>query len=173
MDRIHASWRAAYVSDATEQSRNSNSSCVFCDLIERGVSKESGIVFLDELVCCILNAYPYGSGHLLILPRRHEAALMALSEDESDALWRTARAAVGTLERAYDPDGVNLGANLGEAAGAGIPAHLHLHALPRWSGDTNFMTSISETRVLPESLAETWDKVTGAWENPGDTPSSP
>ena len=120
-----------------------------------------------------MNAYPYGSGHLLILPRRHEAALMALSEDESDALWRTARAAVGTLERAYDPDGVNLGANLGEAAGAGIPAHLHLHALPRWSGDTNFMTSISETRVLPESLAETWDKVTGAWENPGDTPSSP
>ena len=78
MDRIHASWRAAYVSDATEQSRNSDSSCVFCDLIERGVSKASGIVYLDDLVCCILNAYPYGSGHLLILPRRHDASLMAL-----------------------------------------------------------------------------------------------
>ena len=131
--------------------------------MDRGVAQETGIVYLDELSCCILNAYPYGSGHLLVLPRRHEPDLLALNSDESAAIWSTLRQAVAALEIAYGPDGVNIGANLGEAAGAGIPAHLHLHALPRWRGDTNFMTSIGETRVLPESLADVWNRVADAW----------
>jgi ATP adenylyltransferase len=164
MDRVWATWRATYVSDATQANRSHNQDdCVFCDLMDRGVAQETGIVYLDELSCCILNAYPYGSGHLLVLPRRHEPDLLALNSDESAAIWSTLRQAVAALEIAYGPDGVNIGANLGEAAGAGIPAHLHLHALPRWRGDTNFMTSIGETRVLPESLADVWNRVADAW----------
>ena len=165
MDRLWATWRATYVSDATDANRNAEQhDCVFCALMERGASKETGILFLDDVTCCVLNAYPYGSGHLLVLPRRHEGELLSLDAAESAALWSTALGAVGAVERAYNPDGVNLGANLGEAAGAGIPAHLHLHVLPRWRGDTNFMTSIGETRVLPESLSDAWDRLTKAWE---------
>jgi ATP adenylyltransferase len=165
-DRLWASWRSEYVQDASAASREHRSGCVFCGLIEQGSSPESGVIAIDELSACVLNAFPYGSGHLLVLPRRHESSLLSLNEDESAALWATARRALAAVEAAYQPDGVNLGANLGEAAGAGIPAHLHLHVLPRWSGDTNFMTSIAETRVLPEPLSETWTKVRSAWPEP-------
>jgi ATP adenylyltransferase len=116
-----------------------------------------------ELAFCCLNAYPYGSGHLLVLPVRHVADLGDLTPEESSALWETARTAVKAAGDAYHPDGFNVGANLGRAAGAGIPQHLHLHVLPRWSGDTNFMTAIGGVRVIPESLATTWAKVSAAW----------
>jgi len=165
MERLWATWRATYVANATESLRHPEATdCVFCELISRGASLETGIVYLDELTCCVLNAYPYGSGHLLVLPTRHEPRLLGLSAEESANLWATAQRAVAALEHAYGPDGINLGANLGEAAGAGIPSHLHLHALPRWQGDTNFMTSIGETRVLPESLEQTYVRVADAWE---------
>jgi diadenosine tetraphosphate (Ap4A) HIT family hydrolase len=162
LDRLWASWRSAYVADVT-LGRGHESGCVFCALLREEPSPESGLIVANELAACLLNAYPYGSGHLLVLPRRHVAGLSELTDDEAAALWALSRQAVRSVEQAYRPDGVNLGANLGEAAGAGIPAHLHLHVLPRWQGDTNFMTSIAETRVLPESLAETWVKVTAAW----------
>jgi len=167
-DRLWASWREAYVSSAGADHGDAGA-CVFCELIEGGVSIETGVVAIDELSCCLLNAFPYGSGHLLILPRRHEPSLSGLSELEAAALWAMTRRAVSALERAYGPDGINLGANLGEAAGAGIPAHLHLHALPRWAGDTNFMTSIAGVRVLPESLASTYEKLRAAWPDPMPT----
>ena len=139
-------------------------SCVFCRILASDASDEQRrVVHVGSLAVALLNAYPYASGHLLVLPRRHVSALSELDEAESVALWETARAAVGAIEQAYRPDGVNLGANLGRAAGAGIPAHLHLHALPRWLGDTNFMTSIAETRVLPESLSTSWGKLRAAW----------
>lgn len=166
LERLWASWRTEYVTKAVSSAHDSVD-CVFCRLAEAGEGEEAGVVHLGELTMCVLNAFPYGSGHLLVLPRRHEGDLLSLSEAESDELWRTARTAVAALEVAYRPAGINLGANLGEAAGAGIPAHLHLHCLPRWSGDTNFMTSIAETRVLPESLETTWRKVRSAW---GETP---
>ena len=98
-----------------------------------------------------------------MLPRRHVSSLGSLDEGEAIELWDLARRAVAAVDAAYRPEGINLGANLGEAAGAGIPAHLHLHVLPRWNGDTNFMTSIAETRVLPESLSTTWAKVAAAF----------
>ena len=167
LDRLWAAWRSAYVSQSgSSEGGSRRSGCVFCALIEEGVSESTGVVYLDEWSCCLLNAFPYGSGHLLVLPRQHESGLSALPDDVAEGVWRTARQAVRAVERAYRPGGVNIGANLGEAAGAGIPEHLHLHVLPRWAGDTNFMTSIAETRVLPESLEETWRKVTAAWENP-------
>jgi ATP adenylyltransferase len=159
LERMAATWRASYVEGAGA----AKGSCVFCELIAEGPSIDSGVVHVGEHSACLLNAYPYGSGHLLVLPRRHIADLLELADDESSELWSTVRSAVAALQAAYRPEGINLGANLGQAAGAGIPAHLHLHALPRWAGDTNFMTSIFESRVLPESLAETWTKVTAAW----------
>ncbi len=163
LERLWADWRSSYVRDVTASSRHTSSGCVFCELSSMEPSEASGVVAADQWCFCVLNAYPYGSGHLLVLPKRHEGSLGALEEEEATALWSMARRAVAAVESAYGPDGVNLGANLGEAAGAGIPAHLHLHVLPRWAGDTNFMTSIAETRVLPEGLAETWQRVTAAW----------
>ena len=111
----------------------------------------------------LLNAYPYTSGHLLVVPRRAVAALAELTEDEHAALWSTVRDAVTAVEAAYSPGGVNVGLNQGAAAGAGVPGHLHVHVLPRWSGDTNFMTATADTRVLPEALGETWRRLVEAW----------
>ena len=165
LDRLWASWRSEYVSTAasTVSAEAAAGRCVFCALADVGPSAASGVIWVDAVSMCVLNAFPYGSGHLLILPLRHESHLSSLTEAEAVGVWATARRAVAALESAYNPGGINLGANLGEAAGAGIPAHLHLHALPRWAGDTNFMTSIAETRVLPESLATTWERVSAAW----------
>ncbi len=111
----------------------------------------------------MLNAYPYGSGHLLVLPNRAVADLGDLTADEATELWATVHQAVAAIRAAYTPDGVNVGVNLGAGAGAGVPDHLHVHCLPRWSGDTNFMTAVAETRVLPEPLAVTWAKLRAAW----------
>lgn len=163
LDRLWADWRSSYVRDVTASKSAASSGCVFCDLATLAPAAAVGVVASDPHCFCVLNAYPYGSGHLLVLPKRHVAKLGGLSEDEATALWSMARKAVSAVEAAYGPDGVNFGANLGAAAGAGIPAHLHLHVLPRWSGDTNFMTSIAETRVLPESLAESWTRLSDVW----------
>jgi ATP adenylyltransferase len=126
-------------------------------------SADNGIVHIGQHCFAVLNAYPYASGHLLILPIRHVEELDNLTEDESAELWATTRAALSAIGRAYSPEGVNLGANLGRAAGAGIPRHLHMHAVPRWSGDTNFMTAVAGVRVLPEPLSSAWEKLHRAW----------
>jgi len=111
----------------------------------------------------VLNAYPYTSGHLMVLPNRHVGDLEALEPGEAAELWDGVRRAVVAIKAAYRPGGINVGANLGRPAGAGIPGHLHFHALPRWDGDTNFMTTVAEVRVLPEPLDETWAKLREAW----------
>lgn len=179
LDQLWAGWRASYVSSVSEPlgeaageadgeadgpAGGGSGTCVFCRILSDGSAEEElRIVYRGGLAVALLNAYPYSPGHLLVLPVRHLGSLAELGGEESVALWETARASVGAIERAYRPDGVNLGANLGRAAGAGIPAHLHLHAVPRWTGDTNFMTSIAETRVLPESLGASWAKLRAAW----------
>jgi diadenosine tetraphosphate (Ap4A) HIT family hydrolase len=158
--RFSAAWREEYVSGTSAQDNASdNGECVFCVLARAEVSDETGVLWRSELTYVALNAFPYGSGHLLVLPRRHVADLAGLSDAEFDDFSRAQRRAGNALEATYHPDGMNFGLNLGLAAGAGIPKHLHAHVLPRWSGDTNFMTTIGETRVLPESLASTWAKV--------------
>ena len=117
----------------------------------------------DEHVFAVMNLYPYTSGHIMVVPLRHEGSLGSLSRDEANALMAMAQDATVALDRAYTPDGLNVGLNLGRAAGAGIPGHLHLHALPRWAGDTNFMTTVAEARVLPEPLSKSWAKLKAAW----------
>jgi ATP adenylyltransferase len=166
LEHLWAGWRSEYVAEATARDGGSlhEGDCVFCRIIATGApSADNGIVWRDDLSCVLLNAYPYTTGHLLVLPLRHISGLDELTTEESASLWEAARMAVAVQAKAYDPDGANIGANLGTAAGAGIPAHLHLHVLPRWSGDTNFMTSVAGVRVMPEPLSETWSKLRAAW----------
>ncbi|HMK99610.1 MAG TPA: HIT domain-containing protein [Acidimicrobiales bacterium] len=168
LEHLWAGWRLDYVQKASDAERaeraGSTDECVFCRILESGEpSAENGVVWRGPLTFAVLNAYPYASGHLLILPLRHVPVLGDLTEEESADLWRTTMAAADALASAYDPDGLNMGANLGRAAGAGIPKHVHLHVLPRWSGDTNFMTTVAGVRVLPENLDESWRRVHDAW----------
>ncbi len=124
---------------------------------------ETFIVRRGERCFAILNAFPYCSGHLMVLPNRGVLGLTDLDADEYRELWDMVRDSVVAVETAYTPDGVNVGANLGKGAGAGVPDHLHVHVLPRWIGDTNFTTAIADVRVLPETLAASWLRICEAW----------
>jgi len=138
--------------------------CVFCRIAASGPpSEDNGVLWVGARTFAVLNAYPYASGHLMVLPLRHVGSLADITEEEAVELWTGLRSGVAALEAAYGPEGINVGANLGQAAGAGIPRHLHLHAVPRWLGDTNFMTAVAQTRVLPESLDTTWRRLHAAW----------
>lgn len=142
--------------------------CVFCDIIATGEPGPSnGVVWRGELSVAVLNAFPYASGHLLVLPVRHVGTFAELTEAEATDLWAATRAALVAIESAYRPDGSNLGANLGRAGGAGLPDHLHVHALPRWAGDTNFMTAVAGVRVMPEALPDSWERLHRAWPREG------
>lgn len=173
LDHLWAGWRGDYVSSGPlppDAERNAPipgddpAHCVFCRIVASGdPSPDNGVIWRGATVLAVLNAYPYATGHLMVLPLRHVRTLADLSDDESGELWSALRRGVDALETAYSPEGVNLGANLGRAAGAGIPRHLHLHAVPRWVGDTNFMTTVAGVRVLPEALPVTWERLHGAW----------
>lgn len=137
---------------------------MFCRVLASDApAEETYVVWRDDQVAVILNLYPYTSGHLLVMPARHVAEVEDLDLAEGAALWAATVDAVQALKDAYRPHGLNLGANLGRPAGAGIPAHFHLHCLPRWDGDTNFMTTVADTRVLPESLPESFARVRASW----------
>ena len=121
------------------------------------------LVTRDDDTIALLNKYPYASGHLMVAPRRHVGELSALTADEALGVHRLAVAAIDVLDRVYGPDGFNLGWNLGHVAGAGIADHVHLHVVPRWSGDTNFMPVLADVKVVPEHLLETRDRLRAAW----------
>lgn len=165
LDRLWAGWRSTYIDDvANEAPTFAADVCVFCRILQSGLPDESTyVVWRGTHAFAILNAYPYTSGHLLVMPFRHVADLSDVTDDEAHELWATLRSAATAVRAAYAPDGMNIGANLGRAAGAGVPGHFHLHALPRWAGDTNFMTSVAEVRVLPEPLDRTYAKLNEAW----------
>jgi ATP adenylyltransferase len=132
--------------------------CIFCDYAgadESGFAEAHILVATDEAYV-VLNRYPFAAGHLLVVPRRHQAALDDLTEHEHDALFRLVRDATSRLGKAVSAQGVNVGLNLGKAAGAGIGEHLHVHIVPRWEGDTNFMPVVADVRVMPQNLAATF-----------------
>jgi len=138
--------------------------CVFCRILASTEAAEATyVVWRDDRCAVVLNAYPYTSGHLMVMPVRHAGELEDLSGEETTGLWRAVGDAVVGLRAAYSPDGLNVGANLGRAAGAGVPDHLHVHCVPRWTGDTNFMTTLAEARVLPEALPSTFARLRAAW----------
>lgn len=161
LERLWAPWRATYVAGVGDGPTGAHD-CLFCELAA-APSEDSLVVAGDDLVFVVMNAFPYTSGHVLVAPRRHEADLEGLNGDESAAFMAMTQRAIVALKAAYSPDGLNVGVNLGRSAGAGIPGHVHLHVLPRWGGDTNFMTSIAEARVLSEDLRTTWQKLRDAW----------
>jgi ATP adenylyltransferase len=191
MDRLWTPWRYSYITGADQPAHagvpeelsawpptgTEDTRCVFCNMIaavdyaiEHGMARETAeravyLVYrgLHCFVC--LNAFPYSTGHMMIVPYQHEASLAALSPDAAGEMMDLARRAELALREVYNPGGINMGLNLGEAAGAGIADHIHLHALPRWVGDTNFMTVTAETRVLPEPLDVTWNKVRVSFQN--------
>jgi ATP adenylyltransferase len=169
LEHLWAGWRREYIVEATARERAGGDTlgsddCVFCRLAGSGPPSEDNlVVWRGSLTFVVMNAYPYASGHVMVLPLRHVGPLAELTATESAELWSATQEAVAAIEGAFEPDGLNVGANLGRAAGAGLPGHLHLHVLPRWSGDTNFMTSVAETRVLPETLQLSWKRLTDAW----------
>lgn len=133
--------------------------CVFCEAASKGVSRESLVLFADETKMVIMNKFPYNTGHLLVLPRRHEGEIEVLTKGEVAEIFQMVQTATGFLKQAYKPAGFNVGINLGAAAGAGIPEHLHVHIIPRWSGDTNFFPLIAQTKVVVETLEQTYDRL--------------
>jgi ATP adenylyltransferase len=150
VDRLWSPWRLAYVTGA---SGDKASDCVFCDAASR--DPDDLVLLRGPSAYVILNLYPYNNGHLMIVPNRHVASLSALTDAEALEMMRLTQDAERALTEAYQPQGINVGVNLGRAAGAGIINHVHVHLVPRWSGDTNFMSVIGEVRVLPEDLGTT------------------
>ncbi|MGH9062601.1 MAG: HIT family protein, partial [Acidimicrobiales bacterium] len=164
LGRLWAGWRMPYVSGAAGGAPPEPGHCVLCGILASGEPDDTSyVVWRGERCAAVLNAFPYSSGHVMVMPLRHVGDLRALTDAEGLELWRAMTDAVGALETAYRPEGVNVGFNLGLAAGAGIPDHLHAHVVPRWNGDTNFMTTMAETRVLPEALPVTWERLRSAW----------
>lgn len=154
MDHLWSPWRYKYIASAAP-----NAGCVFCRARDGKDDRESFIVWRGAKTFIILNIFPYTSGHLMIVPLQHEASLAALDEATTTEMMETAKRAQTALVAEYRPDGFNIGMNLGAAAGAGIAEHLHLHVVPRWTGDANFVSIIGETRVLPEDLVVTYEKL--------------
>ena len=182
MDRLWTPWRYSYVTGHKKEGERKgvpealaawpeDRGCVFCNMIGAldwavaagmtGDEAERAIYLLERGETCfmVLNGFPYNNGHLLVVPYQHESSLAALPLGTTAEMMLSARRAERSLREVYNPHGLNLGLNLGESAGAGVAEHLHLHALPRWSGDTNFMTVVAETRVLPEMLEESWRRL--------------
>jgi diadenosine tetraphosphate (Ap4A) HIT family hydrolase len=162
LERLWAGWRTAYVESAAAAPDGGTS--LFTAILASGLpDTETNIVWRGRYCFAILNAYPYTNGHVLVMPYREVGELEDLRPEEHAELWAGATDAVRALKAAYRPDGVNVGMNLGRSAGAGVPGHLHIHVLPRWNGDTNFMTGVAEVRVLPETLSASAAKVRAAW----------
>ncbi len=150
MDRLWTPWRFDYIRTADQDPR-----CVFCRLLEEPADDANFLLFRGHAAYVILNRFPYTSGHLLIVPNRHIASLGESRPEELHEIIGLARRCEDALRREYRPEGFNMGFNLGRAAGAGVAHHLHMHVLPRWSGDSNFVSVVGETRVLPEELPAT------------------
>ena len=159
-ERLWAGWRSDYIEGITTKS--APGTCLFEALAEMD-DDEAMILERTVSTFTVMNAFPYTSGHVMAVPTRHLAKLTALGDHEAAALMRATRRANAALERVYSPQGINIGMNIGEASGAGVPGHLHVHVLPRWNGDTNFMTAAAETRVLPESLRHSFEKLRAAF----------
>jgi ATP adenylyltransferase len=160
-------WRSTYVQSAGERDAaggSSESSSVFTQILESGLSDDDAhIVHRGTWTFALLNAFPYSVGHLLVLPYREVGELELLTSDETAELWPTVTDGVRALRRAMRPSGINVGLNLGQPAGGSVSEHLHVHVVPRWVGDANFMTATANTRTLPEALPDTAAKLRNAW----------
>ena len=178
MERLWNGWRNVYVVSSgaaggvAPDDATSGRGSVFTRILRSGLSdNETYIVYRGTETFAILNAFPYAVGHVLVLPYREVAELESLSPAETSDLWSTVTAAVRAIKTAYRPEGLNVGINLGKPAGGSVSQHLHVHVLPRWSGDVNFMEAIANTRALPEALVDTAAKIRAAWPIDGASPT--
>ena len=157
MDRLWSPWRYRYVSTASPEN-----ACVFC--AKAAASDDAGnyVILRAELNFIVLNLYPYTNGHMMIAPYQHVASLAEAGQETIAEMMRLIARAEQALRQVYKPGGINIGMNLGECAGAGVAGHIHMHILPRWVGDASFMTTVGETRILPEELAVTYERLKAA-----------
>ena len=158
MDYLWSPWRYRYLTEVPKAD-----GCIFCEMAAEDRDEEWLIVYRGEHNFVVLNRFPYTSGHVMVVPYRHVPDLSGLDEPAASELMALTRASERHLRAVYRPDGLNLGMNIGESAGAGIAGHIHMHVLPRWAGDANFMTTVGQTRVLPEDLNVTWRRLREAF----------
>ncbi len=161
MERIWAPWRLEYVKDA---SKDSEDECIFCAKPKEGDDEASLIAHRGDRCFVILNKYPYTNGHLMVAPFEHLATIQNLPPETVAEMMALAQRAISILESKYEPHGYNVGFNQGRVAGAGVEHHIHMHVVPRWGGDTNFMPVLADTRVMPQTLEQTYDALRGAFE---------
>lgn len=159
MDRLWSPWRYTYL-----QTGIPAGTCIFCAIAQSDRDSENFVLYRGERNFALLNLYPYTSGHLMIAPYEHVATLEAARPETLEEMMHLTCTAEKSLRGVYHPAGINLGMNVGEAAGAGVAGHIHMHVLPRWLGDANFLSVVGETRVLPETLETTWEKLRGAFQ---------
>lgn len=152
-ERIWAPWRLSYIEGSAAEG------CIFEQVLALGDDREGLVLHRGEAAFVMLNAFPYTNGHVMIAPYRHTADLSELGDEELLEVNRLVRDSVSWITLAYRPEGFNIGVNLGRVAGAGIPSHVHWHVVPRWGGDTNFMTTVGDARVLPQSLLDSYDRL--------------
>ncbi len=156
MDHLYTPWRRDYIQTAKTPG------CIFCNAINQPDS-EALVIYRAQHSYVILNRYPYTNGHLMVVPYLHMDTIEMLDPDIRAEMMELVSKAMLILREVYQPHGFNLGGNIGSAAGAGIAEHVHLHVLPRWNGDTNFMTAVGNTRILPETIEDTWQRIHDAW----------
>ena len=159
-ERIWAPWRLTYVKDA---SKAVEQSCIFCAKPDEGKDRENLIVHRGDRCFVILNLYPSTNGHLMIAPFEHVATIQGLPDETVAEMMALAQRAIEVLEETYEPHGFNVGFNQGRVAGAGVEHHIHMHVVPRWGGDTNFMPVLADTRVMPQTLEQTYEALEGSF----------
>jgi ATP adenylyltransferase len=158
MDHLWSPWRMNYISRTDKPG-----GCIFCDACACADSGDNLVVQRGKLAFVILNRYPYTSGHIMVVPYAHQPSLVCLDAPTLSEIMLLINQGLRTIEKIYRPHGFNVGANIGTVAGAGVADHVHFHIVPRWSGDTNFMTTTGNTRVLPEELGETFQRLRDGW----------
>jgi ATP adenylyltransferase len=156
MDYLWTPWRYAYVSTAEK-----TPGCIFCDLPKLGDDMRARIVYRGQNCYIVLNTYPYTPGHVMVVPFAHLDELQKLPVEAADEMIQLSQKMEQVLRQLYKPDGINLGMNIGKAAGAGVAGHIHMHVLPRWVADSNFVSVVGETRILPETLDTTYERIKG------------
>ncbi len=159
-ERIWAPWRLEYVKDA---SKDNSEACIFCAALKAGDDEANLIVHRGERCFVILNKFPYTNGHLMVAPYEHLSELQALDVETVGELMALAQRGIAALEASYSPHGYNVGVNQGRVAGAGVEHHIHMHVVPRWGGDTNFMPVIADTRVMPQTLEQSYEALKGTF----------
>ena len=159
MKRLWSPWRMKYI-----ENHGKEEGCIFCNALAQQDNEKNLIVSRGKKAFVIVNLYPYTSGHIMVAPMAHQPSLELLNPDTRAEMMELVSQAIVVLKQIYKPQAFNVGANIGEAAGAGVPDHVHMHIVPRWNGDTNFMSTLGETRVLPESLEKTYKRIREAFQ---------